>query len=87
MFDRRAAVLPKLSKATDRDSDVLFSPDEITRIIRGIEEDDLREKLEQERFNRIMAEIDEAILKGDYKKCDRLSKELHTPVEIPPKGN
>jgi hypothetical protein len=58
MFDRRAAVLPKLSKATDRDSDVLFSPDEITRIIRGIEEDDLREKLEPERFNRIMAEIE-----------------------------
>ena len=79
---RRDTVLPKLSKATDSDSDVLFSLEEINQIIQGIRDNDLREKLEHERFQRIMAEMEEALLKGDYKKCDRLRDELHTPIKL-----
>ena len=77
---RRQSVLAKIAKASDTESDILFSDDEIAGIIKGIKDNDIREKKEQERFDRIMKQMEEALQKDDFRSYDRLSEELHRPL-------
>ena len=78
---RREAILKKMDKAVDSESDILFTPSEIKQIIQSIKDNDDRERMEKERYDRIMKEIDMAIQKGEHEKCDRLFKELHNPID------
>lgn len=80
---RRESVLAKMDKAQDKETDILFTKEDVARIIKDIKEEDLREKLQKERDKRLNREMDQALKAGDYDKFDRLMKELHTPVELP----
>ena len=72
-----------MDKAQDKETDILFTKDDVARIIKDIKDEDLREKLQKERDKRLNREMDQALKAGDYDKFDLLMKELHTPVELP----
>ena len=78
---RRESILKKMEKAVDSETDILFTPDEISQIIQSIKDNDEKERREKERHNRLMAEIEKAIECGDYEKSDALFKELQKPIE------
>ena len=70
-----------MDKAVDSETEILFTPDEISQIILSIKENDKKEIREKERYDRLMAEIEKAIECGDYEKSDALFKELQKPIE------
>ena len=78
---RRDAVLKKMDKALDTETDVLFTPEEIVQIIQSIKDNDDRERRKKERYDRIMAEIETALKNGEHERCDKLFKELHKPLD------
>ena len=78
---RRESILKKMDKAVDSETEILFTPDEISQIILSIKENDKKEIREKERYDRLMAEIEKAIECGDYEKSDALFKELQKPIE------
>ncbi len=79
---RRKNALNRLPKASDKDSDVLFTQTEISQILKGIKDEDLRVKLEDERSKRIFKKMEEAIERDDFDLFDRLMAELHTPIKL-----
>lgn len=62
---RREAVLKKMDKAVDSDSDVLFSPDEIAQIIQSIRDNDATEiaqrRAYEERIEALRKQADKAL--------------------------
>ena len=76
---RKESILNKMDKAVDNEDDVLFSQEEISKIIQIIKDKDDKERREKERYDRLMIEMEKAQEKGDYEKLGKLLEELHKP--------
>lgn len=86
---RRDAVLKKMDKALDTESDILFTPEEIAQIIQGIKDkDQLREEellkyqKKTELRDRLVKEMDEAFERKDWDEFNRIEKELDALGQI-----
>lgn len=60
---RRASILAKMDKATDKETDILFTEAEITQILQSIKDEDIRVKEEQEATEKRLAEMEANCLK------------------------
>lgn len=70
---RRANVLARMNKASDKDTDILFTPEEIAKIIRTIKDEELQEKKRELMWNA----IERAWERGDSETYDKLLKRYH----------
>ena len=74
---RRASVLAKIDKANDKETDILFTEGQISKIIKDIADEDEWEKIRSENWERINKELDKAMfVKKDQDETERLLKEL-----------
>ena len=81
---RRETILKKMDKALDTEDDILFTPEEIAKIIQDIKDDDQRIRDEQLSFQRrhakdkqLLKKLEDAFKRRDYDEFDQIHKELN----------
>lgn len=82
---RRESILKKMDKALDTEADILFTPEEIEKIIQDIKDEDQRIRHERLSFQRrhakdkrLLKKLEDAFKRRDYDEFDRIYKELNS---------